>query len=70
MSVYLCVAPCTSPQRPEVKHPLELELQVVVSSHCGCWELSSGLKQNSYTLLISEPSILPRAESFLGCLRP
>lgn len=31
VSVYLCVAMCTSPQSPEAMHLLELELQMVVS---------------------------------------
>lgn len=45
VSVYLCVARCTSLQCPEVKHLLELELQVVVSSPL--WVLGTELRSEA-----------------------
>jgi hypothetical protein len=58
MSVHHMYAGC--PQRPgEGVDPLELELQMVVKSACGCWESNSGPLEKQSVLLTTEPTLHP-----------
>ena len=44
-----------------VSGPLELELQTVVSCHCGSWELNLSPLEEQPVLLVTEKSLQPHA---------
>lgn len=52
MSMFRC------PKRPEASDLLELELRRVVNHPVWCWEMHC-VQQEQYTLLTTEPPLLP-----------
>lgn len=46
-------------RRPEGSDSLKLELQAVVVTWPGCWELNVGLLHEQYSFLIAGPSLQP-----------
>lgn len=48
-----------------IPDPLELELHVVMSRLCGCWELKANYLKEQYMYLTAEPSISVVTDWFL-----
>lgn len=49
----------------QASDPPDLDLQMVVSHHCGCWELNPGPLLEQQVILPAEPYLQPKLNLFL-----
>ena len=65
LHISICTACVCGDHSGQASDPLQMELQLVVSWECGCWELNSGSLEEQTVLLTTEPSLQPLCPLFI-----